>query len=140
MPSGTSKRHVIPYTWILLLFSLMWWQRKVSIDPGLVTAPDPKAGIEGACDWTSIKQSYSGTLQATLVIYRVPSQLRIAYVQSRLLRSSSYLSRREFRLEVVSGGISKLPRQQHRVHVPSYSSCPLHSHRISENYEPNQEK
>jgi hypothetical protein len=82
---------VVPYGVLLLLFSFMWWQRKLSIlehrfwwSATTVVAPTPDSGIEGACEWEAIRQSYSGRLQATLIVYGVPSLLRLAWVQSRL--------------------------------------------------------
>jgi hypothetical protein len=82
---------VVPYGVLLLLFGLMWWQRKLSIlehrfwwSATTVVAPTPDTGIEGACGWEAIRQSYSGRLQATLIVYGVPSLLRLAWVQSRL--------------------------------------------------------
>jgi hypothetical protein len=82
---------VVPYGVLLLLFCLMWWQRKLSIlehhfwwSATTVVAPTPDSGVEGACGWEAIRHSYSGRLQATLIVYGVPSLLRLAWVQSRL--------------------------------------------------------
>ena len=82
---------MIPYGVVLLLFVLMWWQRKLSIlehnfwwSKSAIVAHSPDGGIEGACGWTAILDSHSGRLQAVLIIYGVPSLLRLAQAQSRL--------------------------------------------------------
>jgi hypothetical protein len=41
-------------------------------------------GPESTCGWKSIASSYSGKLQATLVVYGVPALLRLAYSQRRI--------------------------------------------------------
>jgi hypothetical protein len=80
-----------PYCVLILLFGLMWERRRIHIlehhfwwsqDP--VRAPSPNDGIESSCGWASIRDSYSGRLQATLIMYGVPSLLRLAIVQCRL--------------------------------------------------------
>jgi hypothetical protein len=82
---------VVPFGLILLLFGLMWWQRRLSIlehrfwwAEQEVAAPAPAVGMDGACGWGAIFKSGSGRLQAALVFYGVPSLLRLAWVQSRL--------------------------------------------------------
>jgi hypothetical protein len=82
---------VLPFGVILLIFGLMWWQRRLSIleqtfwwSRTAVAAPIPTADIESACGLEAIRKSHSGGLQATLIIYGVPSLLRLAMVQSRL--------------------------------------------------------
>ena len=82
---------VLPFGLILLLFGLMWWRRRLSVlehnfwwSDAPVAAPAPRVGPEGSCGWGAIRDSDSGRLQAALVVYGVPSLLRLAKVQSRL--------------------------------------------------------
>jgi hypothetical protein len=84
---------VRPFGVILLLFGLMWWQRRLSVlrhhfwwSAQEVVAPKPSEsmGIEAACGWGAIRESSSGRLQATLIVYGVPSLLHLAWVQSRV--------------------------------------------------------
>jgi hypothetical protein len=82
---------VLPFGVILLLFGLMWWHRRLSVlrhhfwwSAQEVVAPKPSMGIEAACGWEAIRQSSSGRLQATLIVYGVPSLLRLALAQSRV--------------------------------------------------------
>jgi hypothetical protein len=82
---------LVPYCFLILLFGFMWWQRRLNVlEHGFwwtedrIAAPDPELGVEAACGWRSIRDSNSGTLQAVLVLYGVPSLLRLGMVQSRL--------------------------------------------------------
>jgi hypothetical protein len=69
----------------------MWWQRRLNIlehdfwwSSASIRAPDPHGGVESECGWPAIRDSNSGRLQAVLVVYGVPSLLRLATVQCRL--------------------------------------------------------
>ena len=82
---------VLPYCVLILLFGLMWLDRRLSIlehrfwwAVETVAAPDPAQGVEGACGWRSIRDSRSGAIQAVLTTYGGLSLLRLAAVQSRL--------------------------------------------------------
>jgi hypothetical protein len=82
---------LLPYCLIILIFGLMWQQRRIHVlehhfwwSSDSIRAPKPNDGVESACGWASIRDSYSGRLQATLIIYCVPSLLRLAMVQCRL--------------------------------------------------------
>ena len=81
---------LIPYCLLILLFGIMWWQRRLDVlehrfwwAEGTVIAPEPLHSVENACGWRSIRDSYSGAIQAVLVLYGVPSLLRLSMVQSR---------------------------------------------------------
>jgi hypothetical protein len=56
----------------------MWWS------DSRVYAPNTDPSVEATCGWTAIRDSNSGRLQATLIVYSVPSLLRLAHVQRRL--------------------------------------------------------
>ena len=82
---------LIPYSVVLLLFCLMWWQRKLNIlvhnfwwSPLSISAPAPSMDVESSCGWTAISSSNSGALQAALILYGVPSLLRLGLIQCRV--------------------------------------------------------
>jgi hypothetical protein len=82
---------IIPYIVILVLFCYMWhWRRLSILDHGMwwsdsrVYAPITDPSVEAMCGWRAIRDSKSGRLQAALIIYFVPSLLRLALVQRRL--------------------------------------------------------
>jgi hypothetical protein len=82
---------LVPYCILILLFCLMWWARRLSIleysfwwATTPISAPNPNNGLEGTCGWPAIQESFSGRIQAVLIIYGVPSLIRLAIVQCRI--------------------------------------------------------
>ena len=59
-----------------------WYYGRSPSSLGLV--PDQILGPESTCGWKSIAHSYSGNLQAALIIYAVPALLRLAFTQRRI--------------------------------------------------------
>ena len=83
---------LIPYCFLILLFGIMWWYQRLSILEHTfwwsnvpVRAPNPPLdSAEGVCGWHSIWKSHSGAMQLVMVVYGVPSLLRLALIHSRL--------------------------------------------------------
>jgi hypothetical protein len=82
---------LIPFCILILLFCLMWWTRRLSVlehsfwwASSPIRAPDPNNGLEGTCGWQAIQDSFSGRIQAVLILYGVPSLIRLALVQCRI--------------------------------------------------------
>mmetsp|Transcript_60930 Transcript_60930/g.127721 ORF Transcript_60930/g.127721 Transcript_60930/m.127721 type:complete len:990 (-) Transcript_60930:733-3702(-) len=81
-------QNVIPYLSLYLLFGLMWWRREIVIvneeDWGEIEHTQIVLSLEASCGWASLLNSHSGRLQATLILYGIPSLLRLAWIQRRL--------------------------------------------------------